>query len=278
MTSFSWKQILTSAHAPDSASHRPRLRASRWNIGVKILSALCWITAAAVLAGTTVLSWNAHAGTAEPTWQSLESIRRAATRYVEANAQTSDRDFQVSASNLDPRLRLQRCERELEAYLSPGAQIGTNTTVGVRCSGPKRWKLYVPVRMSIRADVLIARKSLEAGSVLTPEDFVTARRDIASLHGGYRLASEPVTGLVLKRRLSEGQPLRASLLTTPRIVRRGQALSIVSGASNGSVAIRMAGTALSDGRLGERIRVKNRSSGRTVEGIVRSSERVEVAF
>lgn len=38
----------------------------------------------------------------------------------------------------------------------------------------------------------------------------------------------------------------------------------------------MAGTALMDGAVGQRIRVKNTSSGRIVEGIVRSREHVEI--
>jgi flagella basal body P-ring formation protein FlgA len=45
---------------------------------------------------------------------------------------------------------------------------------------------------------------------------------------------------------------------------------------NGGMEIRMAGKALSDGALDQRIRVENVSSRRVVEGIVRSAEIVEI--
>jgi len=47
-------------------------------------------------------------------------------------------------------------------------------------------------------------------------------------------------------------------------------------AQTNALQIRVAGKALMDGALGQRIRVQNTASGRVVEGLVRSAELVEV--
>jgi hypothetical protein len=57
-------------------------------------------------------------------------------------------------------------------------------------------------------------------------------------------------------------------------IRRGQTVTLTVG--DGQFAIRTRGTALMDGAVNQRIRVKNTQSGRIVEGIVRSREQVEV--
>jgi flagella basal body P-ring formation protein FlgA len=44
------------------------------------------------------------------------------------------------------------------------------------------------------------------------------------------------------------------------------------------MSVRMAGRALSDALVNQRIKVENLSSGKVVEGIARSSEIVEIVF
>ena len=58
------------------------------------------------------------------------------------------------------------------------------------------------------------------------------------------------------------------------MIERGQSVTIT--AQNGGLSIAMAGTALMDGTIDERIQVENAGSGRVIEAIVRSPERVEV--
>jgi flagella basal body P-ring formation protein FlgA len=44
------------------------------------------------------------------------------------------------------------------------------------------------------------------------------------------------------------------------------------------MSVRMAGRALSDGFVNQRVKVENLSSGKTVEGIARSEQIVEIIF
>ena len=148
-------------------------------------------------------------------------------------------------------------------------------TVGVRCRGPRPWKLYVPVRLSVTAPIFVAARYLSAGTEITRADLRIADADVTRERGVLR-ADEPVEGMVLRRDLAAGEPLRGNLLDAPTLVRRGQRVTLL--ASGGPIRIRMGGTAMGDGRRGERIRVRNTSSGRIVEGIVRSSDQVEIGL
>ncbi|NNF17073.1 MAG: flagellar basal body P-ring formation protein FlgA [Gammaproteobacteria bacterium] len=224
-----------------------------------------------------LLCWAATAAAAPASnWHPLADIRETAAKFVAQQNNNPGERTTVNASELDLRLRLQRCSSPLEAFLPAGRRIAANTTVGVRCTAPRPWKLFVPVRVQVAAPVLVAATNLPAGTVLSGDDLVVAERDISKLHRGYLREGEAVTGMVLRRRLVAGQPLRNELLTAPNIIRRGQQVILRSG--GGPVTIRMGGTALTDGRRGQRIQVKNRSSGRIVEGVVRSSEIVEIGI
>ena len=57
---------------------------------------------------------------------------------------------------------------------------------------------------------------------------------------------------------------------------RGQLVTVVARA--GTMSVRTTGVAQSDGGLAERVQIRNVTSGRTVEGVVRSGDTVEVSL
>ncbi len=241
--------------------------------GVKFPSLKTAMTILACLIFTPALNASAPEST---DWHPLADIQSTASAFVRDRAHKPGTTTTVTAAELDYRLKLHRCGVALEAYLSPGARLSANTTVGVKCTSPRPWKLFVPVRVGVAANILVAARPLPAGTALTSDDLIVMERDLGTVHGGYLREGESIVGMVLKRRLAEGEPLRNELLKAPNVVRRGQQVTIRSGSKEGPFNIRMSGTALSDGRIGQRIRVKNRSSGRTIEGVIQSSEVIQI--
>lgn len=212
----------------------------------------------------------APAGAGE--WQDLEEIRRTAADYV---ARDLDRaGIQARAGQLDGRLRLARCGAALEAFLPAGMRAGGSTTVGVRCSGERPWKVFVPVRVQALAPVLVAKRPLARGAKLSAADLDSVEQDTARLPYGYFDDPSALAGRELRRPVAAGTVIVPAMVAAPRLVRRGQTVRL--SATQGGIAIAMTGRALGDGALDQRIRVENLSSGRVVEGIVRSGERVEV--
>jgi flagella basal body P-ring formation protein FlgA len=204
----------------------------------------------------------------------VSEITQAAEDYLERRIARTDRSVTPQAGKLDPRLRLARCDRPLEGFLRSGTEIGSRTVVGVRCSGSNPWKVYVPVDLVEMRPVLVARQALPRGRLLTAGDLVLEARDVSRLSGGFIASSDAVVGRQLKRQLVSGTVLSPSMLETRIVVRRGQSVTLV--VRNDALNIRMAGKALMDGAIDQRIRVENTVSRRIVEGFVRSPEYVEV--
>lgn len=212
--------------------------------------------------------------------QSLDEIRSTAEQFaltqISAGPDDAGRSIQVRADPLDPRLRLAACEKPLQAYIPLGMTVRSNTTIGVRCTGPNPWALFVPVQIAITRPVVVLNHPLERGTVLAADDLrVESRTGNFGVSGYYSDPAE-VIGKVLTRPVSAGQPVSAAFLTGNRLVRRGQSVTLV--AESGSIAVRMAGTAMMDGGEGDRIKVKNTTSDRIVEGVVRDGGIVEIGF
>ena len=215
-----------------------------------------------------------HAAAAETAWHPTAEIAAAAERFLQQRIGKSANRTSAEAATLDSRHRLARCDRPIEAFLRPGTRISSRTVVGVRCAGSKPWKLFVPVTVVVTEDVLIAKRTLPRGHVLTAGDFTVEPRDVSRLVSGYISDPAALVGQKLKSQLFAGRMLTPAMLEADATVRRGQSVTII--ATSGGISVRMSGKALTDGALNQRIRVENLNSGRVVEGIVRSREHVEV--
>lgn len=205
-----------------------------------------------------------------------DEIIASARAFLEAEQLVAlDRAGEVRMGRLDPRLRLAACDGKLEAFLPPGAQGMGNTTVGVRCPAPS-WTLYISAQVIVQGQVLVTTRPLARGERLTEEHVQLVERDLASLPRGYFDDPQPVIGQQARRHLAADTVLNPQLIEAPRLVRRGEEVTLVAG-SNG-FAIRSRGQAMADGSSGEVIRVRSRDSKRIIEGRVLSAGVVKVTL
>ena len=235
-----------------------------FHVGMRIYGAL--LIGAAILA---VVS------TAEAqSWQMNEDIARVAEEFVNDQVGKSDSRVTPQAGQLDSRLKLPLCDVELEAFLRPGARIKGRTAVGVRCAGTRPWKVYVPVDVVVTEAVLVSRKTLPRGHILTADDVVAENRNISRLVGGYIADPAELVGQRLKHQIMSGKIVTPSMLVADMVIKRGQTVTLLL--QNNGLNISMSGKALMDGAINQRIRVENSVSRRIVEGLVRSPEHVEI--
>jgi flagella basal body P-ring formation protein FlgA len=208
-------------------------------------------------------------------WQSHASIRQLAHDFMTSKGhEIYQNAAEVEVGALDRRLRLAACPQALRAYLPPGGRTVGNTTVGIRCEGPRPWSLYVPVKIRVYREVLTTTRPLSRGERLAAGDLRPVRRDIASLRGGYLTDPTQALGRVVRRRLASDTVLSAAVIESPILVKRGQDVTLVS--ETGSIRVQIRGKALMDGASGDRIRVRNPRSKRIVEGTVVSAGVVRV--
>jgi len=180
----------------------------------------------------------------------------------------------LHAGPIDGRLRMPRCGEALDATVPAGMVRGERLTVAVSCSGPKPWKLHVPVSMVEMMEVVVARSANPRGTVLDPAGLAMEERDVTQLRQGYHTDPAALAGQRLRRSVAAGQVIQPGMLKIDPVIRRGQRVTLVAG--NGPIQVKMAGLALGDGAKGQRIPVRNLSSDREIEGVVRSAQRVEV--
>ncbi|HHJ12826.1 MAG TPA: flagellar basal body P-ring formation protein FlgA [Gammaproteobacteria bacterium] len=216
-------------------------------------------------------------GRAASQWQDRAAILAAARDHLQARsaAQFTGRT-ELRLGALDPRLRLKACTGPLETFTPPGARPMGNTTVGVRCPGPDGWSLYLSARIDVYGPVLVLRQPLARGSVVREADLDLVEHNLAELPYGYYTDPGAVTGMVTRRAVNAASVLNPQVLQAPRLVKRGQDVVLV--AETGGLSIRSAGQALSDGRDGDRVRVRATGSGRIIDGIVVSAGVIKVTL
>lgn len=177
---------------------------------------------------------------------------------------------------VQPRLQLPRCEDTIRTARAPGIQMPGRVLIELRCDGHAPWHLYVPAKIVGTTSVVLAAHSLVVGTVLTAKDVTVEQRDIVGLPPGYLDDAGIALGLTAARAIAGGAILTNQQLLGAQAVQRGQMVTLLADA--GGISVRMAGRALSDGLINQRIKVENLSSGKIVEGIARSPQVVEIVF
>ncbi|MGE0082156.1 MAG: flagellar basal body P-ring formation chaperone FlgA [Thiohalomonadaceae bacterium] len=206
--------------------------------------------------------------------QPLDSITAAVEDFLRAETADFAVPAHIEPSPLDPRLRLSLCERPLEAFFPAGSRKQGNITVGVRCTGAAPWSIYVPAKVQVYDRVVVAARPLSRGSLLAAGDVEVRELDVTALAGGYLSSPEQVVGRSLRRNVQFGAAIGPGMIELPKIIRRGERVQIL--ARTAGMEVRMEGEALEDGAEGEVIRVRNRSSRRSVEGLVTGPGMIEV--
>ena len=209
------------------------------------------------------------------TYQSHGSIYWVAKKFIRSHLSSQqEQKPEIKVGKLDSRLKLNKCNRNLQAFLPKGGRLMGKTTVGVKCSGKKPWSLHVPATISIYKNIMVAARQLQKGTELTAADVKLKKHDLADLPYGYFEDLKDGIGMKLKRRVLADSVLTPAMLKKQQVISRGQSVSII--AQSGSMMVRMAGKALGNGAVGERIKVMNIKSRKKLEGTVTSSGEVEV--
>lgn len=178
----------------------------------------------------------------------------------------------IRVNQLDARTRVQPCKSPLRYKTQDPVGNGGNINVQVICESP-RWALYIPAQVGVFRNVPVAAKDIGRGEQLSASHLTNAEVNISAIRQVYLGDASVIVGKEAKRVISRGDVIRESALDAPTLVHRGDQVIVESNV--GGIRVSSAGTALADGRLGQKIRVKNNSSSRTVSARVVASGRVE---
>ncbi|MDQ0741913.1 flagellar basal body P-ring formation chaperone FlgA [Pseudomonas sp. W4I3] len=192
-----------------------------------------------------------------------------------ATTQTPGR-YEIQVNQLDPRLRMPMCDKELTATLESPAQPIGRVTVKVRCEGASPWTVFVPAQVKLFRDVVVVARPLKRTGIIGYDDVALRERDISLINQGYLTSLDQAIGQRLTRPMVTDQVITLVHLEQAEVIRKGD--QVVISASSGGLNVKMPGEALSNGGMSEQIRVKNLNSNRVIKARVTAPGQVEVAL
>ena len=192
-----------------------------------------------------------------------------------ATTQTPGR-YEIQVNQLDPRLRMPMCDKELTATLESPAQPIGRVTVKVRCEGASPWTVFVPAQVKLFRDVVVVARPLKRTGIIAFEDVALRERDISQISQGYLTSLDQAIGQKLTRPVVTDQVITLVHLEQAEVIRKGD--QVVISASSGGLNVKMPGEALSNGGMSEQIRIKNLNSNRVIKARVTAPGQVEVAL
>lgn len=210
--------------------------------------------------------------------QSVTALGEIVEQYVLhelADQQQNGKVF-VSADKIDPRLHLQACNANQLEVINPHQKpLLGSLTLGIRCREENNhWTLYVPVKIAVMRQVLVADRPLTKGTIIRASDLAMQQMDISQIKQGYLTDPDEVIGQVCKQTINHGSPLTLENVQKPVLIHKGEQVSI--NAITGALKVSMMGIALEDGQFNDVIRVKNNTSKRIIEAQVIASQQVKV--
>ncbi|MGB1174143.1 MAG: flagellar basal body P-ring formation protein FlgA [Gammaproteobacteria bacterium] len=202
--------------------------------------------------------------------QSISSIAATAARVAQARAEGQGYErVSVAVRPIDARLRLTQCGSPLTVLPTVAKRALGQTSVGIRCSGPEPWTIYARATVSAIITVPTLNTSLSRGTLIGEGDITVTERSVTQDLVGFATRSVDIVGREIRRDMAAGQLLRSSDLVSPKIIERGQTVDLIAQAAG--LSVNMQGKSLGRGGVGDRVLVKNLSSGKRVEGLVLAS-------
>ncbi|KZY42316.1 MULTISPECIES: flagellar basal body P-ring formation chaperone FlgA [unclassified Oleiphilus] len=168
--------------------------------------------------------------------------------------------------NIDPYHKNKTCSEQPQLKLNRPPLTQNRITIEIRCEGLKPWKLYIGSEFDLYAHTVVATGGIRRGQVISINDINLEEIVINRTHYSHYQQLSDVEGMVARRSIRPGSTIQPGHLTPPKLVKRGDNVVIV--ASNSAISVRMNGTAMTDGALGQQIPVQNLQSKRVVKARV----------
>jgi flagella basal body P-ring formation protein FlgA len=162
------------------------------------------------------------------------------------------------------------------AELYPGFKPIGNIIVPVQVvvdDVPKE-KIFLRTKVSVFDRIVVAKKRLNRGDLISSAEAGVEERDIAVLNPDIIKNIDLAIGKEVKTFVPGGNPIYSWMIKEKPLVRKNEKIKIISGSQN--ILVSADGISLEDGNLGSEIRVKNSSSGKELIGIVTGTGEVTV--
>lgn len=206
--------------------------------------------------------------------QDVNALRQVAEQFLVAQSAGLPGTVTVTVGALDQRMALAACP-DPQAFQQPGARAFGKTTVGVRCTAPTPWTVYIQSQVSVLAEYVAAAMPLVQGQAIDAAQLVMVKGDLGALPNGVLTDMGQAIGRTSSMSLQAGAPLRADMLRSKPVVQQGQAVRIVSGGAGFRISAEA--RAIGNASEGQVVQVRT-PAGAIISGVAKAGGLVEVVF
>lgn len=194
-----------------------------------------------------------------------DRARALVESYVRAQTSGLPGSVEITVGGIDSRARMPAC-RDLQTFLPPGGRLWGPSNVGVRCTQPESWSVYIPVTVRVTGVALVTTRAFAPGHRLATSDFVLRTEELTRLPPTVLVDPQAALGQVLASAVAGGVALRAEHLKQPWAVAQGQSVRLLF--ETQGVRVTAEGKALGNAAPGHPVDVRT-ASGKVVRGIAR---------
>tara|TARA_B110000208_G_scaffold177473_1_gene224677 strand:- start:93 stop:812 length:720 start_codon:yes stop_codon:yes gene_type:complete len=168
-------------------------------------------------------------------------------------------------------------------YTTPKKPNDWNT-IKVACGSPASWSISLRTQKVAHSGgdthdtatensvkIAFTRRNIPKGKVIQSDDLVMKWANSRSSHGAF-ITIENIVGHKAKRNMARDTVLKAQHILANNAVNKNDTILIISGSAGLSIVTY--GEALSDGKVGDMVLVKNSSSNKKFKAIVTAEKKV----
>ncbi len=206
--------------------------------------------------------------------QDQAAIRHAAEEFLQLQSAGQPGEINISLGQIDNRLSLPACN-DLTPFLPKGSKPWGKITMGVRCTAPSTWTIYISANVRVTGDYYVAASAISQGQAIIATDLRKVTGDLASLPTGVITDPSQAIGRTMSMSIASGTLLRMDNLRSTPVVQQGQSVRVTSRGTGFQVST----DALALNNAGEGQIVKARTaSGQVLSGIAKAGGLVEVTY
>jgi len=197
----------------------------------------------------------------------------------------------VTIQEIDPRLRLEPCT----GNLSVRYPFSTETTVEVKCTADKGWKIFLTISKptsepNIRPTVketqaytpssielingVVTKRTLQRGIPIRASDIEIKPFSSNRLKSGHVKSLSYPIGMEPSQTIPKGALISINMLRPPVLVRKGDAVSIIF--ERNGISVTNEGIALENGGLREKIKIQLPDTKKILSGTIQSAGVVKI--
>ena len=208
-----------------------------------------------------------------------ELIREAVEKAVLSNFQCENVEVKITKLIFPQKIELPKGKVEIIAAAMSGIRnflAPFTVLLEIKIDGKTRHRTSVNVEIETFAQVLVMDKTLAANERVTENDVRTVKIRLEKPLANYLVDAEKLRGKKLLKNVSADEPLLATSIIADAVIRVGDSVKIIGQAEKMQIIV--LGEARTNGRIGDRIPVKNSQSGIILQAIVVDEGLVKVTF